>query len=86
MTTALLLKIATPFISAAVTGVVKSLVTQYGKDIPSWLKPIISAIAGALTLATTGDPTEIVEGALIGGGGPAARETFVEIRDRFANG
>lgn len=80
MTTALLLKLAIPFLSSAAVGIIKSLIKQYGGQIPSWLKPLLAALAGAVVGGLGGDPSAVMdsalEGAALGGGAPAVREVY----------
>lgn len=77
-------KIATPFIAAGLTGAIKQLVAEYGKKIPSWLKPIIAAVIGAATGLVTGDPSALAssaaEGFALGGGAPMVREIKEKIK------
>lgn len=77
------LKLATPFLSSIVTGVVKGALKKYGHKLPSWLTPILAAIAGAITVTVGGDGTIAADatiGFALGGGAPMVRETYRKIR------
>ena len=83
METALIVKLAIPFVAAAVTGGVKALLEKYKHKLPSWLTPILAAAVGAAAGAVTGDPTAIADsmatGAALGGGAPMVREVYRQV-------